>query len=333
MGKNKRLKQNGGQSKKQKTNKLTRQSGISKPQAQKNNKSLPINSSNTSTSTSKAKPQPQQFHTAPTIPFSPSENILLIGEGDLSFASSLITHHGCTHITATVLESSAAELKEKYPHVEENIRLVEDGGGCVRYGIDAAKMKPWTGTGVKKGSGGGMDRIVFNFPHVGGKSTDVNRQVRYNQELLVSFFKQAFPSLSPTHGSSIIVTLFEGEPYTLWNIRDLARHSGLEVALSFKFQASAYPGYKHARTLGVVKGKGGKEGGGWKGEERSARSYVFVRKGEGVVVGPGKGKKNESSDDDDEDEVEKYRDTNLSESMEEGEDIEEDDDDQGSGDE
>jgi len=67
--------------------------------------------------------------------------------------------------------------------------------------------------------------------------------------------------------------------------------------MSFRFQAGAYPGYKHARTLGVVKGKGGKEGGGWRGEERSARSYVFVRKGEGVVAGPGKGKKAESSDD------------------------------------
>lgn len=119
--------------------------------------------------------------------------------------------------------------------------------------------------------------------------------------MLVSFFKTAIPSLSPRHGSSIIITLFEGEPYTLWNIRDLARFSDLQVAESFKFQASAYPGYKHARTLGVVKGKNGEVGAGWKGEERAARSYVFVRKGEGVVMGEGKKKKDESSDDESED--------------------------------
>lgn len=112
--------------------------------------------------------------------------------------------------------------------------------------------------------------------------------------MLVAFFDHAIPSLSPRKGSSIIVTLFEGEPYTLWNIRDLARHANLAVAESYKFQPAAYPEYKHARTLGVVKG-----GGGWKGEDRPARSYVFVRKGEGVVMGEGK-KKAESSDDESE---------------------------------
>lgn len=68
----------------------------------------------------------------------------------------------------------------------------------------------------------------------------------------------------------IIVTIFDGEPYELWNIKDLARHSGLKVGRSFKFQANEYPGYKHARTLGNIDG-----GGGWKGEIRPARTYMF----------------------------------------------------------
>jgi 25S rRNA (uracil2634-N3)-methyltransferase len=92
-------------------------------------------------------------------------------------------------------------------------------------------------------------------------------------------------------------------PYTLWNIRDLGRHSGLQVETSFKFQARAYPGYRHARTLGVIKGKDGKERGGWKGEERESRSFVFVRKGDVIegLQGPSvKRKRADSSDSEDE---------------------------------
>lgn len=133
---------------------------------------------------------------------------------------------------------------------------------------------------------------------MGGKSTDVNRQVRYNQELLVEFFKRALLSLAP--GGTLIVTLFEGEPYTLWNVRDLARHSGLQVERSFRFQASAYPGYHHARTLGVVKNKQGDVGGGWKGEDRAARSYVFVRKDE-VPKAVSKKRKRSGDDEDSDD--------------------------------
>jgi len=113
--------------------------------------------------------------------------------------------------------------------------------------------------------------------------------------MLVSFFKAATPLLSLD--GTIIITLFEGEPYTLWNIRDLARHSGLEVQRSFRFQAEAYPGYSHARTLGNIDG-----GGGWKGENRAARSYVFQLKA-GHVNTPKSEKKrkregNASSDED-----------------------------------
>lgn len=154
--------------------------------------------------------------------------------------------------------------------------------------------------------GGPWDIICFNFPHVGGISTDVNRQVRYNQELLVGFFKACVPLLSipepdsgdvddededdefesdsesdgetgstrRTEPGQILVTLFEGEPYTLWNIKELAKHAGLRTVTSFRFPWASYEGYSHARTLGEVEGKHGGRG-GWRGEDREARMYVF----------------------------------------------------------
>lgn len=183
--------------------------------------------------------------------------------------------------------------------------------------------------------GGPWDVICFNFPHVGGLSTDVNRQVRSNQELLVAFFKACIPLVSKppplmdadddewvyedgeesdddedeedegkddettgkgfrTGPGQILVTLFEGEPYTLWNIKDLARHAGLVVVTSFKFPWSSYEGYSHARTAGHIEGKDG-ERGGWRGEDREARMYVFEVKQKEPVK---KGGKKRSRDDD-----------------------------------
>ena len=91
---------------------------------------------------------------------------------------------------------------------------------------------------------------------------------------------------------SVIVTVFEGEPYELWNIRDLARHVGLKVGRSFTFQANAYPGYKHARTIGNIEG-----GGGWKGENRAARTYIFeTRDGDGIPIHTNRRSRDDSDD-------------------------------------
>lgn len=67
------------------------------------------------------------------------------------------------------------------------------------------------------------------------------------------------------------MTIFEGQPYELWGLRNLARHVGLAVERSMRFDKDRFPGYRHARTLGNVEG-------GWKGEEREARMYVLRAK-------------------------------------------------------
>jgi 25S rRNA (uracil2634-N3)-methyltransferase len=251
------------------------------------------------------------------IPFSRQDNVLLVGEGDFSFALSLAKHHKPARLTATCYDNED-ELKRKYPKVEETIHqlllsatgdgdegtvegevsasddfLNADGSSSfditncddkgvtnanVIYGVDATKLS--TSHRKRLRSGSRFSKIVFNFPHSGGLSTDVNRQVRANQQLLVGFFNSA-KSLLAKNGQ-IVVTVFEGEPYTLWNVRDLGRHSGLQVVESFKFPWYAYPGYQHARTLGdITAGKEREEGkrkGAWRGEERDARCYIFQPK-------------------------------------------------------
>lgn len=302
------------------------------------------------------KPTRNSQHSKPRVPFRHDESVLLVGEGDFSFALSLFAYHKPSVIVATSFDSLDTFL-EKHPaskhavtaldpHVLNKTVSKDDQSAVdafeeeeepwegftdpseaetdevdtstsrnefesavtskVLFGVDATKLSSRHKKMLRPFSP--FDKICFNFPHVGGLSTDVNRQVRANQQLLVAFFNSAKPllsdrlprtsvphreefhdgeaSLKPSADSAIVpghilVTLFEGEPYSLWNVRDLARHCGLQVVESFRFPWSAYPGYQHARTLGDIKqGKDrsaeGKRKGAWRGEDREARCYVFA---------------------------------------------------------
>ncbi|KZM23658.1 25S rRNA (uracil(2634)-N(3))-methyltransferase [Ascochyta rabiei] len=267
-------------------------------------------------STTTAKPPPStttaekpsvQASQKPPVPFGAYDHILLVGEGDFSFTRSLVLDHGCANVTATSFDSET-EVAEKYPSFTSTQQELSALTPPVplHHGIDATRLSSYKTLKCSRedddevddeDTASGWDTIAFLFPHVGGLSTDVNRQVRSNQALLVSFFKSCLESSTPQQrlrileaqanrpnlvqrrrseflkmGGKIMVALFEGDPYSLWNIRDLARHAGLKVVESYKFDSTQYPSYAHVRTLGAIEG-----GGAWKGEDRDARMYVFEK--------------------------------------------------------
>jgi 25S rRNA (uracil2634-N3)-methyltransferase len=152
--------------------------------------------------------------TTSLIPFKPTDRVLLLGEGDFSFSRSLVRHHGIHHLTATSYDSEASVV-EKYPQVRENVGFLRSQGVVVAHGVDAGgahKVKavrkrrgemapkiPSDGDDdgeEQQGKAGREDACGFNvigfmFPHVGGKSTDMDRQIHANQRLShfpLSFF-------------------------------------------------------------------------------------------------------------------------------------------------
>jgi 25S rRNA (uracil2634-N3)-methyltransferase len=103
-----------------------------------------------------------------TNPFKASDRILLIGEGNFSFAVALLQHPPApldhlppANITATAFDTET-ECYSKYPDAEQNVRVLREKGTRVLFGVDATRLEK---TSALKGKV--FDRIVWNFPHAG----------------------------------------------------------------------------------------------------------------------------------------------------------------------
>ena len=103
-----------------------------------------------------------------TIPFAPTDKILLIGEGNFSFAHALtidppsqLQHLPPQNITATAYDSEE-ECLAKYPDAREKIDILRAKGVNVLFGVDATKLEK-----VSQLKGKRWDKVVWNFPHAG----------------------------------------------------------------------------------------------------------------------------------------------------------------------
>jgi 25S rRNA (uracil2634-N3)-methyltransferase len=207
--------------------------------------------------------------------------LLLVGEGNFSFALSLcrLLQRGDT-ILATSLDTESVVL-EKYPDSKEILEEIKEWGATVEFDIDACKLSSYRtitkhkfevyrGEPIptKKSQ---FDAIIFMFPHVGAGIKDQARNVLANQNMISSFFASATSFLAPK--GRIVVTTKEGMPYTLWEIKSLAKQHGLKCMLSLKFRPQEFPDYTHRRTLGFKEGvsSDGNQ------EVQNSRMYFFIK--------------------------------------------------------
>ncbi|CAE6346273.1 unnamed protein product [Rhizoctonia solani] len=246
--------------------------------------------------TAKKRKRPESLRKA-TIPFIPTDRILLIGEGNFSFAHSLLDHPSIpslppANITATAYDSES-DCLAKYPDAQAHITALRSAGASVLFDVDARRLDKTfpLKTGKK------WDRVVWNFPHVGLSIADQDRNIATNQGRLLGFLASVKPYLAEgaipdpnakgksvkkgevtsdgeegavslpeskhKMAGSVLITLREQEPYTLWELPRLAKNPVTPAVSrnaspqpryiqvrSFIFHPETYPGYEHRRTSG-----------------------------------------------------------------------------------
>ena len=105
---------------------------------------------------------------AVTVPFTPTDKILLIGEGNFSYAYALVVDPPSQlqylppqNITATAYDTEL-ECLAKYADAQEKIDVLRVKGVNILFGVDATKLEK-----VSQLKGKRWDKVVWNFPHVG----------------------------------------------------------------------------------------------------------------------------------------------------------------------
>ncbi len=110
----------------------------------------------------------QGYTKPPVIPFKLSDKILLVGEGNFSFARALIENAPGelrslppSSVTATAYDSEK-ECFVKYPESEEIVAFLKSKGVTVIFSVDGTHLEKHPSLKGRK-----WDRMVWNFPHAG----------------------------------------------------------------------------------------------------------------------------------------------------------------------
>ncbi|CAG0902117.1 unnamed protein product, partial [Darwinula stevensoni] len=181
--------------------------------------------------------------------FDSKDRILLVGEGDFSFAASLARLHPGVGIVASTVSTAIDSLE-----AVQNVEAIKSQGGAVLCGLDGKKLHkcPFLQERPR------FTAIVFNFPHSGGKM-----RMDRNRHLLRRFLASAKRILDP--GGRILVTLCGGqagvpvdvpsrEYGNTWQLPTQVATCGLRITNVHPFDGDAFPGYRRTGYRSLDKG-------------------------------------------------------------------------------
>jgi hypothetical protein len=100
----------------------------------------------------------------PVVPFDKSDTILLLGEANFSFSTSLLLppHELPPHQILATSYDTERECYLKYPDAEGNVTKLREAGVKVEFKVDAGNLEKCKAVGK-----GRWSRVIFNFPHAG----------------------------------------------------------------------------------------------------------------------------------------------------------------------
>lgn len=165
-----------------------------------------------------------------------SGKTLFVGEGNLSFATSLLGRKGIIsdNITATTFEIES-ELSEKG---RNNAQFLSSAGARVLYNVDATKLTNSFGSEI-------FDNIVFQFPHVGSREPIRGRNPNF--VLVGDFLKSAAKQLNPN--GTVMISAVDSPHYDgAFSFGEAANLAGFNPPNSYKFNPSQFSGYEHTMT-------------------------------------------------------------------------------------
>jgi hypothetical protein len=172
--------------------------------------------------------------------------VLTVGDGDLSFSASLLTHHQPRSLTATVLDSREV-LLDKYAHNDYQTLLQQDCS--VLCDFDVMVPNSWRNLSIQN-----FDLVIFQFPLIPAFKSHQEFQEKckevhintLNRQLLRTFLIHSFQHFLDPNGARLCyITSKDVKPYKEWNIENaLHRQTNINYLGWHHFDIDAFPGYK-----------------------------------------------------------------------------------------